>query len=79
MAMSKLITRAAVGMSGNQETSLCKSPRYASMSWIFIFSADLSPFYKFCHKVERKKESIFGPAQKNHMCIMTLKTGETCV
>lgn len=38
------------------------------------FLQTLLPLYKFCHRVAKENGSIFGPAQKDHMCIMTLKT-----
>lgn len=79
MAKSKLITKATVITSGHQDLNNANLQGIPGHPKLLYFLQILLPLYKFCHKVERKNGSIFGPTQKDCMYIVTLKTGETWV
>lgn len=73
MAKSKLITKGTGILNNANLQGILEHPGF------LYFLQILLPLYKFCHKVERKNGSIFGPTQKNRMYIITPKTGETWV
>ena len=70
MAKSKLIAIVTVGTSGNQDAYWCKSPRYTSISWISIFSADPFPPLQVlpCGRKEKwKMEVLQSSSEGSHV------------